>query len=51
MASQNDDTMPDETQGYKLSQPKQSLAQYEQMGECPHRPPDNRRACWTAVLS
>ncbi|OAA42412.1 rho-gdp dissociation inhibitor [Beauveria brongniartii RCEF 3172] len=31
MASQNDDTMPEETQGYKLSQPKQSLAEYEKM--------------------
>lgn len=28
----NEDTMPDETQGYKLSQPKQSLAEYQQMG-------------------
>merc|ERR1712000_466419 len=26
-----DDTMPEETQGYKLSQPKQSLAEYQQM--------------------
>ena len=24
--------MPEETQGYKLSQPKQSLAEYQQMG-------------------
>ncbi|EHK17963.1 uncharacterized protein TRIVIDRAFT_111588 [Trichoderma virens Gv29-8] len=32
MASHNDDdTMPEETQGYKLSQPKQSLAEYNQM--------------------
>ncbi|PFH60728.1 hypothetical protein XA68_10484 [Ophiocordyceps unilateralis] len=30
-SSHDDDTMPDETQGYKLSQPKQSLAQYQQM--------------------
>lgn len=28
-----DDTMPEETQGYKLSQPKQSLAEYQQMGK------------------
>ena len=28
----DDDTMPEETQGYKLSQPKQSLAEYQQMG-------------------
>ncbi|KFH45163.1 Rho GDP-dissociation inhibitor-like protein [Hapsidospora chrysogenum ATCC 11550] len=27
----DDDTMPEETQGYKLSQPKQSLAEYQQM--------------------
>lgn len=34
MASHHDDdTMPEETQGYKLSQPKQSLAEYQQMGE------------------
>ncbi|KAM0273529.1 hypothetical protein ACHAQH_008301 [Verticillium albo-atrum] len=36
MASQpvhDDETMPEETQGYKLSQPKQSLAEYQQMGE------------------
>ncbi len=34
MASHDDDTMPEETQGYKLSQPKQSLAEYQQMGGC-----------------
>jgi hypothetical protein len=34
MASHDDDTMPEETQGYKLSQPKQSLAEYQQMGMC-----------------
>ncbi|KAF3767091.1 hypothetical protein M406DRAFT_40411 [Cryphonectria parasitica EP155] len=34
MASHHDDdTMPEETQGYKLSQPKQSLAEYQQMDE------------------
>lgn len=33
MASHEDDTMPEETQGYKLSQPKQSMAEYQQMGE------------------
>lgn len=33
MASHHDeDTMPEETQGYKLSQPKQSMAEYQQMG-------------------
>ena len=32
-AADHDDTMPDETQGYKLSQPKQSLAEYQQMGK------------------
>ncbi|CRK30110.1 hypothetical protein BN1708_015749, partial [Verticillium longisporum] len=29
----DDDVMPEETQGYKLSQPKQSLAEYQQMGK------------------
>lgn len=34
MAShEQEDTMPEETQGYKLSQPKQSLAEYQKMGE------------------
>lgn len=33
MASHDEDTMPEETQGYKLSQPKQSLAQYQEMGK------------------
>jgi hypothetical protein len=33
MASHDDDAMPEETQGYKLSQPKQSLAEYQQMGK------------------
>jgi hypothetical protein len=28
----NEDAMPEETQGYKLSQPKQSLAEYKNMG-------------------
>lgn len=33
MATHHDeDTMPEETQGYKLSQPKQSIAEYQQMG-------------------
>ncbi|OHF00423.1 RHO protein GDP dissociation inhibitor [Colletotrichum orchidophilum] len=33
MAShEQEDTMPEETQGYKLSQPKQSLAEYQKMG-------------------
>ena len=37
MASHHDDdTMPEETQGYKLSQPKQSLAEYKNMGMMPH---------------
>lgn len=31
MASHDDDTMPEETTGYKLSQPKQSLAEYQNM--------------------
>lgn len=43
MASHDDDTMPEETQGYKLSQPKQSLAEYQQMGRCSSSPyPDFR---------
>jgi len=34
MAShEQEDTMPEETQGYKLSQPKQSLAEYQKMDE------------------
>ncbi|KXH64548.1 RHO protein GDP dissociation inhibitor [Colletotrichum nymphaeae SA-01] len=34
MAShEQEDTMPEETQGYKLSQPKQSLAEYQKMGD------------------
>lgn len=33
MASHDEDTLPEETQGYKLSQPKQSLAEYQQMGK------------------
>ena len=32
-----EDTMPEETQGYKLSQPKQSLAEYQQMGKSARR--------------
>ena len=33
MSTQHDDDhLPEETQGYKLSQPKQSLAEYAQMG-------------------
>jgi len=32
MASHHDETMPEETHGYKLSQPKQSLAEYQNMG-------------------
>jgi len=35
MASHHDeDTMPEETEGYKISQPKQSLAEYQEMGKC-----------------
>ncbi|KAL2153672.1 hypothetical protein VTH82DRAFT_4827 [Thermothelomyces myriococcoides] len=33
MTSQDDDLMPETTSGYKLSQPKQSLAEYEKMDE------------------
>ena len=35
MASHEDnDHLPEETKGYKLSQPKQSLAEYDKMGKC-----------------
>lgn len=34
MAPQDDDLLPENTSGYKLSQPKQSLAEYQKMGEC-----------------
>lgn len=37
MASHDEDTMPEETQGYKLSQPKQSMAEYQQLGECTYK--------------
>lgn len=38
MATHHDeDTMPEETQGYKLSQPKQSIAEYQQMGTSIYR--------------
>ncbi|KAL7924533.1 immunoglobulin E-set [Trichoderma austrokoningii] len=30
-SSHDDDTMPEQTEGYKLSQPKQTLAEYHQM--------------------
>lgn len=53
MASHHDeDTMPEETQGYKLSQPKQSLAEYQQMGMSINTAqtlnPQRRHARWTA---
>jgi Rho GDP-dissociation inhibitor len=32
MSSHDDDMQPEET-GYKVTQPKQSLAEYQQMGE------------------
>lgn len=38
MASHHDDELvPEETSGYKLSQPKQSLAAYKQMGKLEHK--------------
>lgn len=44
MASHDDnDHLPEETQGYKLSQPKQSLAEYENMGRCSFIPIYHRR--------
>ncbi|KAH8196727.1 hypothetical protein TruAng_009119 [Truncatella angustata] len=36
MASHEEDHLPEETQGYKLSQPKQSLAEYQNMGSTVH---------------
>ncbi|KAK4126423.1 E set domain-containing protein [Parathielavia appendiculata] len=33
MAPQDDELLPEETSGYKLSQPKQSLAEYQKMDE------------------
>ena len=33
MASNEDDIHEEVTSGYKLSQPKQSLAEYQQMGK------------------
>lgn len=36
--------MPEETQGYKLSQPKQSLAEYQQMGKCASEYPNQCEA-------
>jgi hypothetical protein len=32
MASHDDELMPENTSGYKISQPKQSLADYQKMG-------------------
>ncbi|KAK3307286.1 uncharacterized protein B0T15DRAFT_492769 [Chaetomium strumarium] len=32
MAPQDDDLLPENTSGYKLSQPKHSLAEYQKMG-------------------
>jgi len=29
----DEEILPEQTQGYKLSQPKQSLAEYENMGK------------------
>lgn len=39
MSSQqhDDDAAPEQTPGYKLSQPKQSLAEYQNMGTFHHR--------------
>lgn len=33
MAPHDEDLLPENTSGYKLSQPKHSLAEYEKMGE------------------
>jgi Rho GDP-dissociation inhibitor len=32
MASHDEELMPENTSGYKISQPKQSLADYQKMG-------------------
>ena len=33
MAPQEEDLLPENTSGYKLSQPKHSLAEYQKMGK------------------
>jgi hypothetical protein len=37
MAPHEDDLTPENTSGYKLSQPKQSLAEYQKMGKSNRR--------------
>lgn len=34
MAPNDEELLPENTSGYKLSQPKQSLAEYQKMGKC-----------------
>ncbi|KAK3987629.1 hypothetical protein QBC44DRAFT_371962 [Cladorrhinum sp. PSN332] len=38
MTHQDDDLLPENTSGYKLSQPKQSLAEYQKMAALRDRP-------------
>ena len=42
MASQDTDLLPENTSGYKLSQPKQTLEQYQNMGK------SDERGSWAA---
>lgn len=37
MAPQEDELLPENATGYKLSQPKQSLAEYQKMGKSGER--------------
>ena len=46
MASQDTDLLPENTSGYKLSQPKQTLEQYQNMGKS-----DERRSWAAGFLS
>jgi hypothetical protein len=45
MAPQEEDLLPENTSGYKLSQPKHSLAEYQKMGK------SKREACNSSFLS
>lgn len=46
MAPQDDDLLPENTSGYKLSQPKQSLAEYQKMGKSY----ETTWRCWLALV-
>lgn len=45
MAPQEEDLLPENTSGYKLSQPKHSLAEYQKMGKF------KKEACNSGFLS